>query len=144
MTPDTKAGAAGTQTAAAAPSQADVLAENETLKGQVASLNTRATTAEGQIALLTTQRDAATAQAATLTKQVGELTTQLTAANTELATLRPKAEDAAKQAAAIVAAAGITGSKDKATSGASEKPKSLTELAIERRKAEGLKVPATV
>lgn len=144
MTPDTKAGAAGTQTAAAAPSQADVLAENEALKGQVSTLTTRATTAEGQIALLTTQRDAAAAQVANLTKQVGELTTQLTAANTELATLRPKAEDAAKQAAVIVAAAGITGSKDKAASGATEKPLTLTERAIANRKAEGLKVPATV
>lgn len=141
MTPEQKAGAAGTQTAAGAPSQADVLAENETLKGQVASLNTRATTAEGQIALVTTQRDAATAQVATLTKQVGELTAQLTAANAELATLRPKAEDAAKQAAAIVASAGITGSKEKAASGQAEKPKTLTEQAIANRRAAGLPVP---
>jgi uncharacterized coiled-coil DUF342 family protein len=143
MSEKQSAGAAGTQPAAA-PSQADVLAENETLKGQVTGLTTRITTAEGQIALLTTQRDAATAQVATMTKQVGELTAQLTSANAELATLRPKAEDAAKQAAAIIASAGITGSKDKAASGAAEKPKTLTERAIAARKAEGLKVPATV
>lgn len=141
MSQNTNAGAAGTQTAAAAPSQADVLAENETLKGQVSTLTTRATTAEGQIALITTQRDAATAQVATLTKQVGELTTQLTAANNELATLRPKAEDATKQAAAQVAAAGITGSKEKAESGKPEKAKTLTEQAIANRKAAGLPVP---
>lgn len=78
------------------PSQADILADNEALHAKVA----------------------------TLTKQVGELTAQLTTANGELATLRPKAEDAAKQAAAIIAAAGITGLKDKAASGPSEKPDS--------------------
>jgi len=140
MSNPTDAGAAGNPTAAA-PSQADVLADNEALKGQVASLTTRATTAEGNIALLTTQRDAAASQVSALTKQVGELTTQLTAANGELATLRQKAESASKQAAGIVAKAGIVGGATESGAASPEKRKTLTEQAIANRKAAGLPVP---
>jgi len=134
------------------PSQADIIAENEQLRaalaarpevGEAPALLRRAETAEAlvtelqaELAEFRASNPQSAAQVSTLTKQVGELTAQLTAANGEIAILRPRAEDAGKQAAEIVASCRIVGNRAASPNPNGEKPRqSLTQMCREANSA---------
>jgi chromosome segregation ATPase len=73
--------------------EADVLAENITLTGQVKTLTTERDQARQQVTALTTERDAATAQATNLTTERDEARTQVTALTGERDQARQQVTD---------------------------------------------------
>lgn len=94
----------------------DVLAQNETLRGQLATANTEIGSLREQITALTAERDTAVTRATTADGQLTTVNANLASANTELVTLRAKDLDVTRRAAAAsaaaVASAGIVEAKD--------------------------------
>lgn len=103
--------------------QADVLAANERLESENSAFKT-------QIATLTQKLADADAASAKLKVELDTTKGLLATAQAEVARLTPLAADASKQAAAMVAAAGITKTASVPAPVAAAKPLTATEKAL--------------